>query len=128
MTTAQQLDERYGRGRTRRLPWIIAIVVAVAIVAVYGWMTVSNAMDDVTVDDLGFELVDERSVSVRYQVTLPAEREIVCVLEALDEQFGIVGWKVVRIPASAQVSQAITTVVPTVGKATTGLVNACWAA
>ncbi|MFJ4173717.1 DUF4307 domain-containing protein [Microbacterium sp. NPDC089696] len=128
MTTAEQLDDRYGRTRRRRGPWIVLIAIGVLLVGAFGWMTVTSQMNSVDSDDLGFELVDEHSVDVRFQVTGASGRDVVCVVEALDEEFGVVGWKVVEIPASDNHSQALSATVPTVSEATTGLVNSCWVA
>lgn len=128
MTTAEQLDERYGRTRTRRTPWIIAGIAALLVVGVFGWMIVAQSMSSVDADDLGFELVDEHTVDVRFQVSGVQGKDVVCVVEALDEEFGVVGWKVVEIPAGDSHTQAMSAVVPTVSAATTGLVNTCWVA
>jgi len=128
VTTALELDERYGRTRRRRLPWIIGIAVAAALVGVFGWMIVAQAMNSVDTDDLGFEVVDEHSVTVRFQITGGQGKDVACAVEALDEEFGIVGWKIVEIPASDGHLQQLSTTVPTVAEATTGLVNSCWVA
>ena len=128
MTTSAELDERYGRTRTRRAPWIVAGIVALLVVGVFGWMIVGQSMNSVDADDLGFDLVDEHTVDVRFQVTGVQGKDVVCVVEALDEEFGVVGWKVVEIPAGDSHSQALSTSVPTVAEATTGLVNTCWVA
>ena len=128
MTTARQLDERYGRTRRKRTPWIIAIVVALLGVGVFAWMTAAREMQSVDADDLGFDLVDAHSVTVRFQLTGIQGKDVACVVEALDEEFGVVGWKVVEIPAGDDHSQAVSATVPTVAQATTGLVNTCWVA
>lgn len=128
MTTAEQLDDRYGRTRRRRAPWIVLIVIAALLVGAFGWMTVSSQMNNVDADDLGFDLVDEHTVDVRFQITGAQGRDVVCVVEALDEEFGVVGWKIVEIPASDSHSQALAASIPTVSEATTGLVNSCWVA
>ncbi|WP_341945868.1 DUF4307 domain-containing protein [Microbacterium sp. LWH11-1.2] len=128
MTTAEELDERYGRTRTRRTPWIIGGIVALLVVGAFGWMIVAQSMSSVDADDLGFDLVDEHTVDVRFQVTGVQGKDVVCVVEALDEEFGVVGWKVVEIPAGDSHSQAVSASVPTVSAATTGLVNTCWVA
>lgn len=128
MTTAEQLDERYGRTRARRAPWIIAGIVALLVVGAFGWMIVAQSMSSVDADDLGFELVDEHTVDVRFQVSGVQGKDVVCVVEALDEEFGVVGWKVIEIPAGDSHTQAMSAVVPTVSAATTGLVNTCWVA
>lgn len=127
MTTAAQLDERYGRTRRRRTPWIVGIAIAAVLVGAFGWMTVAQSMSSVDADDLGFELVDEHTVDVRFQVTGVQGKNVVCVVEALDEEFGVVGWKVVEL-APENHSEAVSTTVPTVSEATTGLVNTCWVA
>ncbi|MBW8764387.1 MAG: DUF4307 domain-containing protein [Microbacterium sp.] len=128
MTTAQELDERYGRTRRKRAPWVIAIIIAVVGVGAFAWMTATREMQSVDADDLGFDLVDSHTVTVRFQLTGVQGKDVACVVEALDEEFGIVGWKVVEIPAGEEHSQAISATVPTVVEATTGLVNTCWVA
>ncbi len=128
MTTPEQLDERYGRTRTRRTPWIIAGVVALLGVGAYGWMTVAQSMNSVDADDLGFDLVDEHTVDVRFQISGAQGKDVVCIVEALDEEFGVVGWKVIELPASDSHSTAHAATIPTVSAATTGLVNTCWVA
>jgi hypothetical protein len=128
VTTARDLDARYGRTGRRRLPWIIAGAVALLLVGAFSWMTVAQSMGSVDADDLGFELVDEHSVNVSFQVTGVQGKDVVCAVEALDEEFGVVGWKIVEIPAGDSHSQARSVTVPTVAEATTGLVNTCWVA
>ena len=130
MTTAAELAERYGRAsKSRRRAWIIAFsAIAAVLVAALSWMVVSNSMNSVRADDLAMVVLDERTVEVKFQVSGPVGRDIACALEALDEQFGTVGWKVVEIPASPQHTQAFTERIPTVSGATTGLVNSCWVA
>jgi len=128
VTTAQELDERYGRTRRRRLPWIVGILLVIAVVGVFGWMTFMQSANSVDADDLGFEVADEHSVTVRFQVTGGQGKDVACAIEALDEEFGIVGWRIVEIPASDEHLQQMSTTVPTVAEATTGLVNSCWVA
>jgi hypothetical protein len=128
VTTALELDERYGRTRRRRLPWIIGGAVALLVVVAFSWMTVAQSMASVDADDLGFVLVDEHSVELSFQVTGVQGKDVVCAVEALDEEFGVVGWKIVEIAAGESHSQARKVTIPTVAEATTGLVNTCWVA
>ena len=127
-TTQQLLDERYGRVRRRGTRWAVVIASAVAVLAVgaFAWMTVSTAMNTVDADATGFEVVDSRTVVIEFQVSAPAGSAIACALEAQDVQHGVVGWKVVEIPAGETASRALRETVPTVGEATTGFVNSCW--
>ncbi|TQL86801.1 uncharacterized protein DUF4307 [Microbacterium saperdae] len=106
----------------------MGIVIAALVVGAFSWMTVSQSMSSVDADDLGFDLVDEHTVEVRFQVTGVQGKDVVCIVEALDEEFGVVGWKVVDIAAGDSHSKAVSATVPTVAAATTGLVNTCWVA
>lgn len=128
MTTQQQLDERYGRTGGRRGRWIIAIFVAAALVgtAAFGWLTVSNSLSAVDVDTTGFEIADERTVIISFQVGAPIGSTVACALEAQDVEHGVVGWKIVELPASDSHTRAFRETLPTVAEATTGFVNSCW--
>lgn len=129
MTTQQILDDRYGRARSTRSPrfWAIfagvAIALAVGIAAWYAFATPGNAIG---VDTTGYELVDEHTVVVSFQVTSPAGSPLACALEAQDEDHGIVGWRVVEYPASSDHSRAFQETVRLTAPATTGFVNTCW--
>ena len=128
MTTQQMLDERYGRTRSPARRWIVAagIAVAVTLVALFGWMTVSGSLDAVDSDATGFEVVDAHSVVLSFQITAPPGRSVACAIEAQDQEHGVVGWRVVEIPAGESHSQALREVIPTTAEATTGFVNSCW--
>ncbi|MEJ1087230.1 DUF4307 domain-containing protein [Microbacterium sp. Mu-80] len=128
MTTARELDERYGRTGRRPLPWIIGGVLAVAVVVFFGWTTVAKQMNAVDAADLGFTVVDAHSVELSFQFTAPRGQDVACALEALDVEFGVVGWKIVEIAASDEHTQAMRVSIPTVAEATTGLVKSCWVA
>ena len=70
------LDERYGRRRSPARRWAIGggILVAVGLVALFGWFTVQNALDSVDADTTSFEVADEHSVSLGFQITSPTKR------------------------------------------------------
>lgn len=130
MTTTQQtLDERYGRVRRRgrvRAFWAIVIVAAVGGFGYLAWHTVAGAMSTVDPDDLGFEVRDGSAVTVSFQFRAPDDREVACIVSALDEEFGTVGWKVFEYGPEDGRMQRHTEEVPTLAEATTGLVNSCW--
>lgn len=129
MTTQQLLDERYGRrtsARRRILGWAIVAVLAIAAIAALGWTTVARSLSDVDVDETGYTIPDERTVTVSFQITVPAGRGAACAIEAQDEEHGVVGWRVVEYPASDERFRAFTETVPTLAPATTGFVNGCW--
>jgi hypothetical protein len=129
MTTQRMLDERYGR--TRSLRGRVGAGIAIGVVAAGGvgfltWSAFSNSADAVDAVATGYQVVDARTVQLGFQVTAPVGSAVVCVLEADDTDHGVVGWKVVPLPASTSHTHAYQETIPTVAQATTGLVNACW--
>jgi hypothetical protein len=129
MTTQQMLDERYGRTRSphaRMWAWIVGVVVAVLVGALLVWMAWGSTSGSVDATATGYDVADARTVTLDFQITAAAGSDVVCVLEADDEDHGIVGWKVVRLAASERHTNAYSEVIPTVALATTGLVNSCW--
>lgn len=129
MTTAAELDERYGRTLTparRRARWIVVGAIAAVLVGILSWVVVANSIDTVRADDVAMTVVDDRTVEVSFQVSGPTDREFACAIEALDEEFGVVGWRVVVLPASPDHTRVFHERIPTVAAATTGLVNSCW--
>ncbi|GAA3651558.1 DUF4307 domain-containing protein [Microbacterium marinilacus] len=129
MTTQAELDDRYGRtarpGR-RRLLIAAGAVIAAVVVGWLGWTTVANTMDAVSVDGLGYEVRDEHTVVVSFQLTAPPGRSVACTVQALDQEFGVVGWKIVEYDSDGGHAMSRTETVPTVAEATTGLVETCW--
>ncbi|MDX2375811.1 DUF4307 domain-containing protein [Microbacterium sp. LRZ72] len=124
-----RLDLRYGRTPQRRRVRVIAGVAAITVAAVVvGWFALATSQGSVRADDLGYEVTDERSVEVAFQTSGPADRAIACAVEALDEEFGVVGWRVFVYPPNGETTRSFRESVPTVALATTGLVNACWVA
>jgi len=89
-------------------------------------MTFANSADAATAEMTGFEVVDQHSVSLRFQVSAPVGRSIACAIEAQDEEHGVVGWRVVEYPGSDLHIRAFHETLPTTAGATTGLVNSCW--
>lgn len=127
MTTASELDERYGRTTRSRKPWLItAIIAGVALLIGAVWLGIRAMDTSVNSDDLGYHVVDEHRVDVTFQATSPRNKPLYCTVKALDEEFGIVGWKTFEYPASPEHARAFSVSVPTVALATTGLVENCW--
>lgn len=130
MTTQQDLDDRYGRARRplrRRAFWVAVGAAGAASVLALSWFTFANTLDDVGFDETGYEVIDERTVTLSFQATPPSGVTFACALQALDEDFGVVGWRVVEYPGSDTVTRTLAETIPTVGLATTGTVHSCWA-
>ncbi len=128
MTTQDKLDERYGRRRTAGSRWAIGVTIAVGVTAavLLGWSTVSNSINSVDYDTTGFHVIDEHTVALNFQITSPPGRSVACAIEAQDVEHGVVGWRIVEIPASDARARAFREEIPTTAPATTGFVNSCW--
>lgn len=129
MTTQQMLDERYGRvrgPRARLWRWIGIAAAGAVTLGVIAWIALGNPAAGVSAEATGYRVVDARTVSLDFQVTAPVGAKVVCVLEADDTEHGVVGWRVVHLAAASGHTQSYTEQIPTVGLATTGLVNTCW--
>ncbi len=92
-TTQDILDARYGRVRSprRRAAIVIGLAVVVVAVGLFGWMTFADSADSVSADTSAFNVVDEHSVMLDFQISAPAGRAVACAIEAQDEQHGVVG-------------------------------------
>jgi len=127
--TQQMLDDRYGRRPSRRrrvIGWTVVGALGLGLLGWVGWGVVARSIDEIDDDLTAFEVVDEHIVSVTFQITSPPGRSVACVLEAQDEEHGIVGWRVVEYPAVETHARAFSEEIPTVALATNGLVNSCW--
>lgn len=127
--TTSKLDDRYGRTasrRSRRLAWIGFGTAAALAVGAFGWMTVTNEMYKVSFDGLGFQVNDAHSVTVSFQFSSRPGEDVTCVLEAMDTEFGVVGFRVVQYQADDSHQRNVVETIRTVGEATTGLVQGCW--
>jgi hypothetical protein len=125
------LDARYGRTRrTRRRDRTIAWSGAIAIVLVFAawvvWVAFDGAGDTIGTRDTGHRIIDDRTVSISYEVSMPAGTTASCALQVQNDTHNIVGWKVVEIPASDRYTQSFTDTVRTTQLGVTGLIYRCW--
>ena len=126
------LAARYGRTRTNRSRdrWLIigaAIAFAVVLVAWVVWAGLDGQKPTVQATDTGHRLPnDERAVEVSWTLSVPPGNPTACIVQAYDEDFTIVGWKVVDIPASDRHLRTFTERVRVAREANTGLISRCW--
>ena len=125
------LDDRYGRTKERRLRarWFV-VGSAIAFVAVFTAWVVWGGLDgdSATMEtrDLGFVTHGNTSTDVKFELTMDAGKSASCAVEALSEQFQVVGWKVIDIPASSERTRQFTESLRTIDQAVTGLIYRCW--
>lgn len=133
MNQPSTLDARYGRtpGAARRTRWIV-LGAAAAFIAVFAawliWAGIGGTGAQFEAKDAGYEVLDDRAVTVRWNFTIPPGTPATCAVQALNSTFGIVGWKVVDVPASDRITRSLTETVLTTEPAVTGLIYRCWLA
>lgn len=129
MTTT--LDARYGRTRGRRIRTRTVAIVAgggVLLVAVAWvlWVGLFGATSSIETQDVGFTVVDPHTIDVRSQLSTDPGTKVSCSIEALNEKFAIVGWKVVELPAASVRNRVFTERVRTSEPAVSGSIGSCW--
>ncbi len=131
MTNPTSLDARYGRTPTRsRRTSAIAVITAGAFAVVFAawlvWGGLLGAPAQLQAVDVGHSIVSDSEVDVRWELTVDPGSDVSCAVQALDSSFGIVGWKVVEVPADDRRTRTLTETVRTVEPPVTGLIYRCW--
>ena len=125
------LDARYGRRpvnpvRTRRILWGVAGAFVILFAVWLAWGGLVGAPADLEAKDVGHTIVDHNEVEVRFELTTKPGTPVSCALQALNQSFGIVGWRIIELGASEQRTRSITESVRTSERAVTGLIYRCW--
>jgi hypothetical protein len=127
--TNPALDARYGRRPPlpARARWS-AIGAAAAVVLALGiWFAVASlGGSTLETNDLGHRVNDQYSVTISFELSVPPGSTTSCALQAQNEHHGIIGWKIVDIPASDHFTRSFTQTVRTAERAFTGLIYRCW--
>ncbi len=131
-STAAALDARYGRSpssskRNRFIGIATAAVITIVFVAWAIWGGLIGSPDaQFKAVDARHTIVSDSAVDVTWEFTAPPGTAARCAVQALNSTFAIVGWKVVDVPASAQINRVFTERVLTTELAVTGLIYRCW--
>ncbi|NEM90662.1 DUF4307 domain-containing protein [Galbitalea soli] len=129
--SATDLDQRYGRtkGHSRRTRFW-AIGTAAVIVLVFGawavWAGLFQPTASIESTDVGNSAVSADQILVRWELSTDPGRTARCAVQALNQDFGIVGWKIVDVPPATVRSRTLSTVVRTTEPAVSGLIYRCW--
>lgn len=131
MAVSSNLDKRYGRTpgtrlRDRRVLWIVAGAFAVVLTAWVVWAGLDGAGPSIEARDTRHSIIDENTISVTFEVSLPTGTPSSCAVQALNESFTVVGWKVIDVPPSDQYTRSFTEVLHTTELSNTGLIYRCW--
>lgn len=132
---ASRYTQRYGapRGRLSRraVALIVAatLVVVVAGVALFAW---SGNARTVTFRDVGFTTPDAWHATENFEVTKEASQTAYCTVKALDDSFGVVGWKQLTFGPSSGSSGTVTQTghvdLRTESQAVSVAIDSCWIA
>ncbi len=138
MTSTQQsapqsLDERYGRTpgserRTRTLMIIAGVIFSLVFTAWVVWGGLSGTNASIETRELGYAAVTDTSIDVRWEVSAAPGVEVTCAIQALNESFGIVGWRIVELGASATRTRVFIETIRTAEPPVTALPYRCWLA
>jgi len=130
-TTQQRLDERYGRTagaerRTRRLMTIAGVIFAAVFTAWVVWGGLSGTNAELETRDLGYANITDTSIDVRWEISAAPGTDVSCAIQALNESFGIVGWRIFDLPPSTQRTRVFVETLRTAERPVTGLPYRCW--
>lgn len=125
------IGARYGRtpAKKRRDRWIYVTAAAAAAIVLIAWVIwagLDKAGGTLDAVDQGATILNARSVSISYQVSMPVGSTASCALQVQNEAHSIVGWRVVKVPASSQYTNSYTDVVRSTEPGVTGLIYLCW--
>ncbi|MDO9590540.1 MAG: DUF4307 domain-containing protein [Microcella sp.] len=129
--TPQTLDERYGRtpdseSRTRTAMIIAGVLFAIVFTAWVVWGGLSGTNATIETRELGYSNVTETAIDVRWEVSVTPGTEVSCAIQALNESFGIVGWRIVDLPVSNDRTRVLVETIRTAEPAVTALPYRCW--
>jgi hypothetical protein len=109
---------------------MLIVAVVLAAVAAVAAVTLTSGGPGVSSKDVGFSLTSDGRMSVDFEVTKDRTATAQCAVQALSENYAVVGWKVVTIGPDSAGEGADTTAhrtdVRTDSPAVSGGVNACW--
>jgi hypothetical protein len=115
---------RYGRKpANRKLLYVFAGVAGLIFIVWAAWVAIAG--NEPQGKTISYEVWDENTVIVDFSVNKPKESSVTCAIQALKEDYAVVGYKEVQFPPGQSyiISSATLT---TTHLAVTGLVDRCW--
>jgi len=118
------LSSRYGTRTRPGWVWPVITVAGIAIgVAFAAWVGFQDR--PVTARVWGYDVVDDRRVTVTLDVARPDPIDVRCTVYAQAEDHSVVGEKTVDVPASQGEQTRLTIAVQTERRAVTGVLRTC---
>jgi hypothetical protein len=129
--SASDLNARYGRTTNRRRRNVIlAVGFGAGIVVVFAawaiWVGLFQPSAGVEYVDVGQTSAGPDQLQVKWELSVDTGKPTQCAVQALDSNFGIVGWKIVSLPPASVRSRTFSTLVRTAQPAVSGNIYQCW--
>ncbi|HEY5178426.1 MAG TPA: DUF4307 domain-containing protein [Dermatophilaceae bacterium] len=105
--------------------WVLGTIGILLGCALAVWFGLASTLGKPSWTNLGYRVIDERTVDVTYLVSRPIGSDVTCTIGAMDQGFGTVGLLEVAVRASNTQSVKLTTRVHTTTRAVTGVVKSC---
>jgi hypothetical protein len=122
------VQQRYGKDQLRSKDRILAISVAVIAISSFLVWAVFVSIDNsnqVTHRDIAYEVIDQYSTNVTFEVSRNPGQVVSCDLTVLNQSFAIVGFLTVDVAASNSRSTVISSTIRTTELGVSGLVDGC---
>jgi hypothetical protein len=125
------IADRYGRtpANRRRVLTIGIAAAAGVLVVVVAWVVWAGLLSptaSLESRDVGYVTRDDASVDIRFEVSTAPGTAVSCALQALNQEFAIVGWRIVDLPPSDLRTRSFDENVRVSEPAVTGLIYRCW--
>lgn len=127
----QVLRERYTRRPRRRLShrgrWALGAAALLAATLFVAWIVQGQSAAP-TSKDVGFDLVSSAEVTADFEVTRDPEQAVRCGVQALNDDWAVVGYREITLPAdpAAERTSAHRVAIRTTNMANTAQVDSCW--
>jgi hypothetical protein len=119
------LSSRYGEKRSNPKRFRVFALIGVAVlVAITAYFALGNNQG-FSYKDVGFSVISEFETVVEIEISKPKDKTVVCSVEALNGQFGTVGWKELEFGPAEFTTLRHTISLNTTELAVTGLVDEC---
>lgn len=109
----------------RRRFVVVGVILGLLGTAMGVWFALSATATKPNWRDVSYDVVDDETVVVRFEVTKPREMTAVCTVLAQETNHGVVGRTTVTVPPSDQLSTITQTRIRTTSLAVIGTVRTC---